>query len=207
MKKIIAIGGNVIKTALPELKEVIEKDKIEILIHNGGSLFHDFQLAIDPVLKERNIHSYPLEDLRKDFECNREASYLVWDWIEGKNPPENSITKLCQNKNIPVLIFTALGCDYWHFFNDDWNLFAKKTYIDFWTLCSRMKAPFHYVVLGSAVIHPEVFTKAISFINNRDFIADVVDFLDMYRPRTRVSIFGNYYHMSTKEYLINMIKE
>jgi hypothetical protein len=51
--------------------------------------------------------------------------------------------------------------------------------------------------MGSAVVHPEVFSKALAMIPKRgvEFQADVVDFMDMYRPRTRVAKYGNYYHM------------
>ena len=46
VKRILAIGGHVIKTAGYELLRVIKANKVEMLIHNGGSLFHDFQLSI-----------------------------------------------------------------------------------------------------------------------------------------------------------------
>ena len=44
-KRILAIGGHVIKTAKYGLYKVIERGYVEMIIHNGGSLFHDFQIA------------------------------------------------------------------------------------------------------------------------------------------------------------------
>ena len=202
MKKILAIGGAVIKTAKPELREVIIKDKIEMLIHNGGSIFHDFQQAIDENLKS---HSYPIKDLLVSMECNRRASELVWDWLDTKLAPDNSITKLCHEKNIPVLLFTGLACDFWHMFGDQpqWSKLGSYTYGFFDNLVNRFEQDiFHYICMGSAVIHPEVFIKALAQAQlKHKFFADVVDFKDMYRPKTRIAQFGKYYLMTHKEFL------
>jgi hypothetical protein len=206
MKSILAIGGAVIKTALPELFDVIKQDKIEMLIHNGGSIFHDFQLAIDNKLEQRGITSYPLTELKDDFECNRETSRLVWKWIKTRKAPKDSVTNLCYNMNIPVLMFSALGTDFWQLFREDWSPFAKSSRFDYNRLRDRMKEPFHYLLMGSAVIHPEVFIKVLSEVHTTDFKADVVDFLEAYRPRTRVARYGEYFRMTHKEFLANWSK-
>jgi hypothetical protein len=200
MKKILAIGGAVIKTAKGELREYIENDQIEMLIHNGGSIFHDFQQAIDPNLTS---HSYPLNDLINDYSCNKEASTYVWEFVNYNTAPEESITKLCVDKGIPVLLFTGLGCDFWHLFAtpDLWSDYGRQSYYYFEELWKRFKDPFHYICMGSAVIHPEVFTKAIAVAKNKNFKSDVVDFKYMYRPQTRISIYGTYYHMTHKRFL------
>jgi hypothetical protein len=200
LKKILAIGGAVIKTAKDELRQVIETGTVEMLIHNGGSIFHDFQQAIDPNLEG---HSYPLSDLLDDYECNRPTSKLVWKWLSGWNAPEGSVTQLCHNKGIPVLMFTAMACDFWqiHGTGKDWEQLGHQSFLDFKTLVHRFQTPFHYICQGSAVIHPEVFIKAVAESHNRDFTADVVDFKEMYRPRSRVAKFGTYYKMTHKEFL------
>ena len=203
MKKILAIGGAVIKTARAELYQAIEKDKVEILIHNGGSIFHDFQLATETL----QGHSHSLNDLLKSYDCNADASHLLWEWFSGSDSPVGSITNICENKNIPILMFTGLGCDFWQLFDNSWEIFAKRSMENFSFLCKRFQTPFHYVCMGSAVIHPEVFTKAIAVAKSKSFTADVVDFLDMYRPRTRVAQFGTYYKMTHKEYLKGLINE
>jgi len=84
---------------------------------------------------------------------------------------------------------------------------AKKCREDFDVLTARMKSDnFHYVCMGSAVIHPEVFIKCIALAKPKSFRADVVDFLDMYRPRTRVAIYGHYYRMAHQDFLSDWIK-
>jgi len=199
MNKILAIGGAVIKTAKPELKEIIMNNKVEMLIHNGGSIFHDFQQELDPTLED---HSYPITELLEDYECNRLSSEYLWDWILGVGKaPEGSITRLCENKKIPVLLFTVLGADFWQLFVHSWISLADKSFKDFEMLCYKFRNPFHYICMGSAVVHPEVFLKAVAVTKPKEFRADVVDFLDMYRPRTRVAKYGKYYQMSHKEFL------
>jgi hypothetical protein len=199
-KRILAIGGAVIKTAREELRKVIEQNKVEMLIHNGGSIFHDFQLTMDDC---GGRTSYPLDDLLESYQCNAPASRMVLEWLIKYPAPEGSITRLCENKGISVLLFTGLACDFWQMFGDqhNWRDLATCSYFGYKELVSRFRRPFHYVCMGSAVIHPEVFIKALAESHQTEFKADVVDFLDMYRPRTRVAKYGHYYQMSHKMYL------
>jgi len=203
-KKILAIGGAVIKTAHDELREIIERDEVEILIHNGGSVFHDFQR----VTEKLDSHSYPIDELMKDYSCLESASNLVWDWVAGGNAPSNSVTRICDDKKIPVLLFTGYACDFWQMYGEieEWEMLASNTFQNFEDLIKRFKKPFHYICMGSAVIHPEVFIKAIAAAKPKKFKADVVDFLDMYRPKTRIAKYGNYHKMEHKKYLVHWLK-
>ena len=225
MTRILAVGGAVIKTALPELKVIAGRGLFNVLIHNGGSLFHDFQLATESIVG----HSYPLEDLLKNPDLNRKASELVWKWIRNNRDdararaaygekgresilgPEGSVTRLCETRGIRIMVFTVLGGDFWHLFDQsisDWGEFAFKTKKDFYDLCEimRKEKEFHYICMGSAVVHPEVFTKALAVAKPKKFRADVVDFKMMYREETRVSKYGKYYQNTHKEFLSNWIK-
>lgn len=209
MKKILAIGGAVIKTARNELLKVIEKDMVEMLIFNGGAIFHDFQLSIDDTLKS---HSYPIEKLIESFACNTRPSDLLWNWLwhTVKVPseeniihtiPEGSVVRLCYEKEIPVLMFTTPGADFWHLFNHEWSLLGDRAWMDMHRLTARFKEDkFHFVNVGSATMHPEIFIKCIAVAKPKDFVADVVDFLEMYRPRTRVAKYGTYYKMEHIKY-------
>lgn len=206
MRKILAIGGAVIKTARNELAEVIQADKVEMLIHNGGSLFHDFQLAVDP--PPDNQHSYPLDYLMVNRNPLRITNNRIKSWFHsfGENAPNGSITYLCNQMDIPVMMFTGLACDWWQFSFNDWNRWTLQIKVFFDYLVHRFKKDrFHYICMGSAVIHPEVFVKAIAIAGVHDepawFRADVVDFLDMYRPRTRIAKYGDYYNITHKEFL------
>ena len=211
-KKILAIGGHVIKTARVELEKVIERGHVDMLIHNGGSIFHDFQLATCTELATRQIHSYPLDEVVEDPNITKKASIRVWEWVLGsKNyAPKKSITHLCQGLQIPVLMFTIPGADFWHLFKggDAWAEMGRAANHHFSVLRMRLRHPFHYVCMGSAVVHPEIFTKAIAgnYPRPKEFQADVVDFKDMYRPSTRVAKYGNYYFMNHKQYLQELLQ-
>lgn len=210
MNKILAIGGAVIKTARDELIETVKSGKVEILIHNGGSLFHDFQLAIDP--PSDGSHSYPIDYLMEKE--NRISLNKTNNWIQFfynySDAPRESITFMCNSFEIPVLVFTALGCDWWNFsMTMKWDRIALRQKVCFEYLRDRFKRDrFHYICMGSAVIHPEIFIKALAFSEVHKepnwFKADVVDFLDMYRPMTRVAKYGAYYKMTHKEFLTKL---
>jgi len=194
MKKIFGIGGAVIKTGAGEyLKKNI--DEVEMIMFNGGALFHDFQLALE------GYTSVPIDELTKTTERIKDTSLYLWDWLRGKKTtPEGSLAKLCEDKNIPVLMFTGIACDYWQMFDNEWELIGAncKKYFDL--LKTRLhEKPFHYINLGSAVIMPEVFLKALSG-SNQKFRADVVDFRKMYRPETRVAPHGEYFQMNFKQF-------
>ena len=199
MKKILAIGGAVIKTAHDELRQVVKAGKVEMLIHNGGSIFHDFQRSSEKLTS----HSYSIDELVNDFSCNEMASNDVWNWVDGDFAPKHSVTKLCEDMGIPVFLFTGHACDFWQMFGDadEWAELGRDSYFSFECLVNRFKTPFHYICMGSAVIHPEVFIKAIAKAKSKEFTADVVDFKDMYRPKTRVAKFGTYYKITHKEFL------
>lgn len=206
MKKILAIGGAVVKTAREELAQVIQADDVEMLIHNGGSLFHDFQLAVDPPPDDQ--HSYPLDYLMVNRKSLQITNNRIRQWFLsfGDDAPNGSITYLCNSMDIPVLMFTGLACDWWQFSMHDWTRWTLQIKVFFDYLKHRFqKDRFHYICMGSAVIHPEVFIKALALSGIHDepdwFKADVVDFKQMYRPETRIAKYGNYFKINHKEYL------
>lgn len=211
MKKILAIGGAVVKTAREHLIDIVKEKKIEMLIHNGGSLFHDFQHAVDPPPK--GMHSYSLSHLMRTQDELKTTNFAIRDFFGnwGNPSPKGSVTRLCYDAGIPVLVFTALGCDWWQFEMADWSIFAKFSRACFDVLTDRFRdKPFHFVNMGSAVIHPEVFVKALALSYAAEvknwFRADVVDFLDMYRPKTRVAIYGNYYRCEHWRFFASWLK-
>jgi hypothetical protein len=204
-KAILAIGGAVIKTARPQLINFIAAGNVEILIHNGGSLFHDFQIAALPEFQNPHApNSFPLNLILQDYKkYTHQTSLEINAWIAGnKLAPQKSATALCEKMGIPVLLFTGLATDFWQLPLLTYHSLADFIQECFQLLCKRMRSgPFYYLLMGSAVIHPEVFAKAIAVAKPQNFKADVVDFNDHYRPRTRVARYGKYYLMTHKEFL------
>jgi hypothetical protein len=202
MKKILAIGGAVMKTeARGYLWDVAED--IEMLLVNGGALFHDFQMAIEGYtsvsLDELNVSMERIE-----YICGFVARHIAYN----AKAPAGSFINLMREQRKPVLLFTGLGCDYWQKYLMGWERLAKRAERDFNTLCTRFRSePFHFINMCSAVIMPEVFQKAIQGVPEKYIHADVIDFLDMYRPRTRVAKYGEYYQMDVVEYMKLWAKE
>jgi hypothetical protein len=205
MQTILAIGGAVIKTAYDEIKEAAHRKLFDALIHNGGSVFHDFQLATEKL----DGHSHPLTKLLEDYTINQQASRLVWAWVRGGEAPRGSLTYICEQADIPVYMFTVPGADFWHLFDQHWELLGYGMKADFSCLCDLMRnGPFRFISMGSAVVHPEVFTKALAVAKPHKFTAEVVDFLpDQYRPKTRVACFGEYHYMTHKKFLEHWLLE
>lgn len=187
------------KTSARELLRGVLND-VEILCLNGGALFHDFQMALE------GFTSVPLNELNVSMERIEKSCKYVVDWLVGYKvkTPAGSIVKACEDRGIDVLMFTAQSCDYWQMYLDDT---IKKSSL--WLFDSNFKklrdrfmaSPFHYLNICSAVIGPEVFQKAIQGVPFNHIRADVVDFFDMYRPRTRVAKYGHYYQMEVSEFM------
>jgi hypothetical protein len=204
-KTILAIGGAVIKTAREDLLQYVAGGSVEILIHNGGSLFHDFQIAQLPHFQFAGAPtSYPLDLVLDDYKkYTLQTSFDVNAWIEGEQrAPQGSVTALCESLQIPVLLFTGFFADFWQLGLYNLHSLADFTQECFEVLCKRFRAgPFYFLLMGSAVIHPEVFTKALAVTKPQKFKADVVDFKEMFRPRTRVAKYGEYFLTTHKKFL------
>ena len=126
-------------------------------------------------------------------------NFYIWN----KPHTQPHVFRSYLQKEIPVLLFTTPGADFWHYFSRDWTLLSDMAYMSMLSMVERFKQEnFHFVNVGSATMHPEVFIKAVATAkpNPENFTADVVDFKDMYRPRTRVARFGTYYTISHVEY-------
>jgi hypothetical protein len=204
MRTIVAIGGAVIKTAWPEIKEAASRGMIDVLIHNGGSIFHDFQMATEEKFHNPMGAYYSLDTMLENPELAKPTAKLVWEWLRRGSCPEGTLTKIMTIQAIPPLMFTAPGCDFWHLFRSDgdWELLARFIKQNLAILIGFMRNDFHYICMGSAVIHPEIFKTSLALAKPKNFRADVVDFLPhQYRPETRVARYGEYFTMPHKDFL------
>ncbi len=194
---ILFIGGSVVKEAYTEIKQAARRKLFDVLIMNGGALFHDFQRTTEKLAG----HSYPLDELVKNYSVLEPASKLVWEWVKYDRAPKRSLVDICQTNEIEVMMFTTLAADFWHLFSTHWELISNRAWFDFRELCRIMQKEFRFINMGSAVIGPEVFTKALAVAKPQKFTTIVVDFMDMYRPRTRVGRYGHYCKTDHKSFL------
>ena len=113
---------------------------------------------------------------------------------EGLPFAPESILATAAQLNIPATVHVAMGTDIIHIHPDfDPEATGKASYVDFRLFCSLVGALEGgvYMNVGSAVIMPEVFLKALTLVRNMGYKADRfttvnMDFIQHYRPTTNV---------------------
>jgi hypothetical protein len=107
----------------------------------------------------------------------------------------HSVVAAAYKAALPVTVHVAIGTDTPHTHpRADPAAIGETTHRDFRLLCSLVRGLDNggvYLNLGSAVVLPEVFLKAVSVVRNlghplADFTTVNFDFLQHYRPRVNV---------------------
>jgi hypothetical protein len=108
---------------------------------------------------------------------------------------QHSILAASVKKEIPATVHVALGSDIIHMHPDmDGGLMGEATFRDFKILCAVVADLGRggvWLNIGSAVVLPEVFLKALSVARNlghdvSDFVTVNLDMIQHYRPRENV---------------------
>jgi len=208
---ILGMGAHPIKVGLnPVIIDLMEKGVIKAIAMNGAGIIHDFELAMAGHTSE-DVGDR-LDDGR--FGMAEETGRLLNEAIKiGADNEEGmgeaiggmllrkkytynhfSILAKAHELNIPVTVHVAVGTDTIHFHpKADGAAIGKTSHIDF-RIFSRLISNLEggvFINLGSAVIIPEVFLKAITLVRNlgfsvKDFTTVVMDFIKNYRPVTNV---------------------
>lgn len=206
------LGGHVIKVGLSRvLIDLMSRGFVTALASNGSGLIHDFELAWCGSTSEEVE-----EQLRSgDFGMARETGELLNRAInvgtaQGKgigesvgeflqeNPPryrELSLFAEAHRREIPFTVHVAIGTDIIH--NHplaSGEALGKGSQVDFRILTeqvSHLNDGGVYLNVGSAVILPEVFLKAVSLVRNAglplgNFTTANLDFIQHYRPLRNV---------------------
>lgn len=210
---IFALGGHVIKVGLnPVLINLMKEGWITALALNGAGIIHDFEIAFsgqtseDVGLQIRDGHfgmaQETGEKLNEAINLGAQEEIglgeAVGKMIAASDFPHKRMSLLCEayNLNIPVTVHVAVGTDIIHFHsNVNGEALGKITLQDFFLFCALMKeleGGGVFVNIGSAVILPEVFLKALSFVRRNegipyDFSTAVFDFIRHYRPQQNIT--------------------
>ena len=208
---IFAMGAHVIKVGLnPVLIDLMERGVITAIAMNGAGIIHDFELALtgrtsEDVAASLGDGTFGMAHETCTFladaiaKADRDAIGLgaaVGASIIEQNLPfsDNSILAAGARLGIPVTIHIAIGTDIIHMHPEfdpakagaashrDFRIFAS-------VVASLEKGV--YLNVGSAVILPEVFLKAITIVRNLDYTLKNLttvnmDFIKHYRPTTNV---------------------
>lgn len=206
------IGGHVVKTGLaPVLIDLLRQGYVSAIAANGSVLVHDTEIAMVGFTSEDVDASLG----KGDFGAARETGEILNEAaksgatdeiglgeamgraVSALNPPNAGVSILCQayQNKIPFTAHLAIGADIGHFHaSSDGAALGKTSHTDFRLFCSIVKeinGGGVYLNLGSAVILPEIFLKAVTVVRNlgyplADFTTANFDFIQGYRPNTNV---------------------
>ena len=205
---VLAIGAHVIKCGLsPIVIDLMKRGIITAVAMNGSGAIHDYEMSLIGETSEDVSHS--LKDgtfgMAKETAEAIQAAASVPECglgralgdkiIKDKNKHrQHSILAVGARLNIPVTVHVAIGTDIIHMHPCvSGSDMGESSHIDFKILCSVVSELEGGVWLnvGSAVIMPEVFLKAITVARNlgrkvKNFTTVNMDMIQHYRPLTNV---------------------
>ena len=206
------IGGHVIKTGVaPVLIDLMKQGYVSAIAANGSVLVHDTEIALVGFTSEDVDAALGIGDFGAARETgeilnaaaksgaanNLGLGEAMGREVLANNPPHADFSLLCQayKNQIPLTAHLAIGADIGHFHRScDGAALGAASHTDFKLFCSIVRALDGggvYLNLGSAVILPEIFLKAVTVIKNlgfplADFTTANFDFIQHYRPNTNV---------------------
>lgn len=182
----VALGGHVIKTGCaPYLIDLIRRGVISAVAMNGSAAIHDFELAAAGHTSEdvgARLHAGSFGMAKETADAfataaargsrdDRGLGAALGDHILGTHSPhaDRSLVAACRRAGIPCTVHVALGTDIVHMHPQvSGAALGESSMLDFRILCSVVStlAGGVWLNLGSAVVMPEVFLKAVSVVRN-----------------------------------------
>ena len=207
----VSLGAHVLKVGLsPLLIDLMRRGLITHVATNGASAIHDWETAYQGATSEdvaQNLPDGSFGFWRETMDGLNGATKRAGERGEGlglaigrtileADLPYRHLSVFAEaaRLGIPATVHVAFGCDITHMDPDlDGAALGKATQQDFWTFADTVGRLEHGVWcnIGSAVIMPEVFLKAVSIARNRgqlgtDFLTANFDMLQQYRAFTNV---------------------
>ncbi len=208
------LGAHVIKVGLaPVLIDLMERGFASGVALNGAGVVHDFEVAIAGQTSEdvaAGLGTGAFGMARETAEgVNRaivegDAEGLglgaaVGRYLSRRRPcPRHldaSLLAAAWRLGLPATVHVAIGTDTVHMHPAcDPGALGRATHLDFRTFAgevARLGGGGVYLNVGSAVVLPEVFLKAVTLARNlghrvSDFATANLDFLQSYRPGVNV---------------------
>ena len=208
---ILGMGAHPIKVGLsPVIIDLMEKDIITAIATNGACIIHDFELSFagytsEDVVEELSRGTFGMaretgkylndaikEGLKKGYGIGRSVGELIYK--SGFKYKNKSIFASACGLDIPATVHVAIGTDIIHMHPDaDGSATGEGTFRDFrlfTSIVSDLEGGV-YINLGSAVIMPEVFLKALTVARNlgnkvENITTVNMDFIQHYRPGENV---------------------
>ena len=204
-------GAHFIKVGLaPLLVDLLERGFVGGIMMNGAGCVHDLELAMmgrtsEDVAEALDKGSFGMAGetaeklngaiVRGDAAGLGMGEAIAREILEGRYPhKDRSVLANAARLGVPVTVHAAIGTDIHHMHpSADGAALGATSYRDFETataLVASLEGGVYFNV-GSAVILPEVFLKALALARNlgrrvRKFTAVDLDFIRHYRPRVNV---------------------
>ncbi len=208
---VMAMGAHVIKVGLnPVVIDMMERGIITAIALNGAGIIHDLELAMvgrtsEEVLEGLEQGAFGMARDSADF-LNQTISgtekeglglgAAVGRAIIKKQLPfaGESIFAAAYRLNVPATVHVAIGTDIIHIHPEfEPGAVGRASHLDFRLFASVIAGLEEgvYLNVGSAVILPEVFLKALTLVRNmghkvEKFTTVNMDFIRHYRPTTNV---------------------
>lgn len=206
------IGGHVIKCGLaPVLLDLMRRGYATAFTMNGAASIHDFEIALAGHTSEDVESVLPDGKFGSAQETGGEMNTAIVDGVRDGIGMGESLGRHLQSRKlagaaesvlygsyrsrVPVTVHVAVGTDTPHTFPQaDGSAIGAATHTDFQLFCtlvSELDEGGVYLNVGSAVLLPEVFLKAVSVVRNLGkpllrFTTVNFDFLQHYRPNANV---------------------
>ena len=206
----LGMGAHAIKVGLnPVIIDLMERGIITSLSLNGAGIIHDFELALvgrtsEDVDKEILTGAFGMAEetgnmLNKAINtagAEEGIGAAIGRMIQDGDFPYKDISLLAAGRRlgVPVTVHVAIGTDIIHMHPSfDGGATGEAAHRDFLAFCSIVSGIEGgvYVNLGSAVLLPEIFLKAVTLCRNlghslHHFTTVNMDFVQHYRPNTNV---------------------
>jgi hypothetical protein len=209
---LLGMGAHPIKVGLnPIIIDLMERGVIRGLAMNGAGIVHDVEIALGGSTSEDveavlgtgsfGVTNETAEFINAAVTEGHRAGWGLGEAIgkalqkeEGLPYRVMSICAAALRLSIPLTVHVAIGTDVVHIHpSTDGSIIGELTYRDFKlfaALVASLKGGV-YINVGSAVIMPEVFLKALSAARNlgyrvEDFVTLNMDFIQHYRPLQNV---------------------
>ena len=211
---VVMLGGHVIKVGVgPLLRQLMRRGVITHLALNGSAAIHDFELAAYGGTSEDVAAGLADGTFGMAEETGREMNAAIADGARSGTglgqaftdylrdrpllaAPDVSVLIGASEQGVPVTVHATVGADIIHQHpTADGAALGATSYRDFKRLAASLPALHEGGVvlnLGSAVVMPEVFLKALTVARNLNagkpigFTACDCDMQRHYRPRVNV---------------------
>jgi hypothetical protein len=206
------VGGHVVKTGMsPVIIDLMRRGFVTAIAANGSVLVHDAEIALVGSTSEdvdaslgagafgaadetgKLLNAAAVEGARRGVGLGEALGCAL---VAG-NPPHKDFSLLCAayESRVPFTAHVTVGADIVHFHpSADGAALGATTHTDFRLLAEmvrRLDGGGVYLNIGSAVVLPEIFLKAVTLVRNlghtlSDITTANFDFIQSYRPLTNV---------------------